>query len=139
MLCSVRLKIKVGQMSPTPAIASALGQRGVQIIKFLQDFNVLVKGEADGKGVIITADIFQDKSYKILVKGRPISDLLKESASLEKGSSEPGKSVVAQLTMDQIKDVAVAKQKYLKTKCLESMIKMVLGTAYSIGIKVVNN
>lgn len=133
---TIRLKLKVGQNSPTPAIASVLGQRGVNIMKFLQQFNTLVKGIEQGCDVVIVAHIYQNKSFKIIVKGRPASDLLKEAMQLSKGSAEPGKVFVGSLTLDQVREIAKLKMCNVHTRTLQGMVNMLLGTAYSMGIKV---
>ncbi|MBQ4875576.1 MAG: 50S ribosomal protein L11 [Rickettsiaceae bacterium H1] len=130
----VRLKLKVGQMSPNPAIASVLGQRGVNIMKFLQQFNSLVKDYQQNCNVIILAKIFKDKNFDIIIKGRPSADLLKEKAGLSKGSSEPGKVSKGKLTMLEINEIAELKAKNIHNKNLSGIVKMLLGTAYSIGI-----
>lgn len=132
----IRLRLQVGQMAPTPAIASALGQRGVNIMKFLQSFNSLMKDESKGSNVIVIAHIFQNKTFTIIVKGRTVADLLKEAAGISKGSSEPGKVRQGNLTMSQIIEVAKMKSKNMRNKTEKGLIKMLIGTARSIGIEI---
>ena len=135
----VRLKLKVGQMAPTPAIASALGQRGVNIMKFLQTFNSLVAQHKPDCVVIVLAQIYQNKSFDIIIKGRPSADLLKEACGLSKGSSEPGKVNGGVLTMEQLMDIAQIKAQTVHNKCMKGVIRMLIGTAHSIGINILNN
>ncbi len=134
----VRLKLDVGQMAPTPAIASVLGSRGVNIMKFLQEFNQLVKSYDAGCKVIVIAYIFKDKKFKIIIKGRPAADLLKEEAKLQKGSSEPGKVFSGTLTMEQVRKVAEAKIGNVHTRDLDGMVSMLVGTARSMGMRIVD-
>lgn len=137
VLSVVRLRLKVGQMAPTPAIASALGQRGVNIMKFLQNFNSLVKDYKVDSRVIVLAKIFKNKTFEIFVKGRPLADLLKEKADLSKGSSEPGKIQIGEIDMSQVVQIAQIKMERMHSKGIDGMVRMVLGTARSIGMKVV--
>ena len=135
----VRLRLDVGQKAPTPAIASVLGSRGVNIMKFLQEFNALVKGFAPGCRVGVIADIFKDKKFKIDVRGPSVADLLKEAAKLSKGSSEPGKVLEGVVTKDQIRKIAEGKMKVMHARNVEGVMKMVMGTARSMGMRVSND
>ncbi len=140
IVAKVRLKLKVGQMAPTPAIASALGQRGVNIIKCLQAFNALAEKEySKDSSVIVLISIFKNKDFKIKLNGNPTADLLKKAAKLSSGSAEPGKSQVGSLTMEQILEVAQVKAKNMHNKVMGGVVSMLVGTARSIGIKVVDS
>lgn len=138
MVSSINLRVPAGKASPSPAIASALGQRGVNIMNFCKACNAETSEYPSGTllGVVVT--IFDDKSFKLFIKGIPTSNLIKQILGLQKASATPGKQVVAQITLSQIKEIAVNKLRVMTAYDLESAIKSISGTACSMGIKVVD-
>ena len=132
----VKLQVPAGQASPSPPIGPALGQAGLNIMDFCKDFNS--KTEALDKGmpcpVVIT--VFQDKSFEFVIKTPPAAVQLMEAAKAKKGSGEPNRNKVASVTWDQVKVIAEDKMQDLNAFTIESAMKMVAGTARSMGFTV---
>lgn len=133
----VKLYCPAGQATPAPPIGPALGQHGINIMEFCKQFNEKTKGQ---EGLIIPAiiTIYEDKSFTFLVKSPPCSVLLKKLCGLAKGSGMPHKEKVGKLTRQQIKEIAEMKLKDLNTTSLEQAMKIVEGTARSMGIEVID-
>ena len=132
----IKLQIPAGQANPSPPVGPALGQRGVNIMEFCKAFNARTQG---GNGirtpVIIT--VYHDKSFSFVTKTPPASTLLRMAAKIEKGSGVPNKDKVGQVTMSQVRDIAESKMADLNASSIEQAMKMVAGTARSMGIDVV--
>ena len=133
----VNLKIPAGQSSPSPAIASALGQRGVNIVKFFEEFAALTsKGFEPGKTLIVVVFVKKNKAFKIIIKGRPLSDMIKEALKITKGSATPGKNFVSSIDDDIAELIAKEKLPFTNAYDEAAAINMVFGTARSMGIKI---
>ena len=132
----IKLQIKGGAANPSPPVGPALGSKGVNIMDFCKQFNARTQDKA-GKvlPVIITVD--GDKSVDFVVKQPPVAVQLKEAAKLQSGSAEPNRKKVGQVTWDQVKAIAEDKMPDLNCFTLESAMRMVAGTARSMGINVV--
>ena len=131
----VKLQIPAGQATPAPPVGPALGQKGVNIMEFCKQFNARTQ---DKQGLIIPVviTVFSDKSFTFITKTPPASVLLVKEAKIEKGSGEPNRVKVAKVTHDQVKKIAEMKMPDLNTTDVESAIRMVAGTARSMGIVV---
>jgi large subunit ribosomal protein L11 len=132
----VKLQIPAGQANPAPPVGPALGQRGVNIMEFCKAFNAKTQG---GNGILtpVIITVYSDKSFTFVTKTPPASTLLKMAARLPKGSAIPNKDKVGRVTFDQVKEIAQSKMADLNAASLEAAIKMVEGTARSMGIEVI--
>lgn len=131
----IKLQIRGGQASPAPPIGPALGARGINIMEFCKAFNARTQDRA-GKLLPVIITVYADKSFDFIIKQPPMSALLMEAARLKKGSSVPNRDKVAKLTWDQVATIAQEKMPDLNTKKLHSAMKMVAGTARSMGIDI---
>ncbi|MFC1577159.1 50S ribosomal protein L11 [Candidatus Omnitrophota bacterium] len=131
----IKLYCTAGQATPAPPVGPALGQHGLNIMQFCKTFNDQTK---DREGltlpVIITA--YEDRSFTFIIKSPPCSVLLKRACGIAKGSGEPNKEKVGKVTVDQVKEIAQMKMKDLNTQDMDQAIKVVKGTARSMGVEV---
>jgi large subunit ribosomal protein L11 len=131
-----KLQIPAGKATPSPPVGPALGQHGVNIMEFCKAFNAQTQGRGDIIiPVVIT--IYSDRSFNFLVKTPPASVLLKKAAGIIKGSGEPNKEKAGKVTPEQIKEIAQSKLPDLNAIDLEGAIKIIEGTARSMGIEIV--
>jgi large subunit ribosomal protein L11 len=131
----VKLQIPAGQANPSPPVGPALGQRGVNIMEFCKAFNAATQGQ-QGMITPVIITVYADRSFTFVTKTPPASVLLKKAVGLDKGSSEPGKSMVGKVTRAQIRQIAELKLKDLTAKDLAAAEKSVEGTARSLGLEV---
>ncbi len=131
----VKLQIPAGAATPAPPVGPALAQHGVNISEFCQKFNERTKGSA---GFTIPAEItvYQDRSYDFVLRQPPVSELLKKTAAIEKGSGQPNKIKVAKITHEQLRKIAQQKLPDLNTDNIEAAMRIVEGTARNMGIEV---
>jgi large subunit ribosomal protein L11 len=131
----IKLQIPAGQANPSPPVGPALGQHGVNIMEFCKAFNAKT---SDRQGLIIPViiTVYSDRSFTFILKTPPASILLIKAAGIEKGSSEPNRNKVGKVTKDQVRQIAEAKLNDLNANDLEAAIRMVEGTARSMGIEV---
>lgn len=133
----LKLQIPAGKANPSPPVGPALGQRGVNIMEFCKAFNEKTKDMGDFNiPVIIT--IYQDKSFTFVTKKPPVTDLIKKAINLQKGSDNPLKNKVGQLTQVQVEEIAKTKMEDLNTNDLEAMKKIIAGSARSMGVEIVD-
>ena len=132
----IKLQIKGGAANPSPPVGPALGSKGVNIMDFCKQFNARTQDKA-GKVLPVIITVYGDKSFDFVVKQPPVAVQLKEAAKLQSGSAEPNRKKVGQLTWDQIKTIAEDKMPDLNCFTIESAMRMVAGTARSMGINVV--
>lgn len=131
----IKLQVKGGAANPAPPVGPALGSKGLNIMDFCKQFNAATQDKA-GKILPVVITVFADKSFKFEVKEPPVSVSLKEAAKLKKGSGEPNRKKVAVITWDQVKEIAEGKMSDLNAFTIQSAMKMVAGTARSMGIKI---
>jgi len=132
----LKLQIEAGKANPAPPIGPALGQHGVNIAEFCKQFNDVSKDK--GNDVIpVELTIFEDRSFTFKLKTPPASDLLRKAAGIEKGSGVPNKNIVGSITRDQLKQIAERKMEDLNAFSVDQAVKIIEGTARSMGITVV--
>lgn len=132
----IKLQIKAGAANPSPPVGPALGSKGVNIMDFCKQFNARTQDKA-GKVLPVIITVYGDKSFDFVVKQPPVAVQLKEAAKLQSGSAEPNRKKVGQVTWEQIKTIAEDKMPDLNCFTIESAMRMVAGTARSMGINVV--
>lgn len=131
----VKLQVPAGKATPAPPVGPALGQAGINIMAFVKDFNARTEKQA---GLIIPVEItvFEDHSFTFITKTPPAAVLLKKAAGIDKASGEPNKNKVATIKRDKVKEIAETKMKDLNAADVEAAMRMVEGTARSMGIVV---
>ena len=132
----IKLQIKGGAANPSPPVGPALGSKGVNIMDFCKQFNARTQDKA-GKVLPVIITVYSDKSFDFVVKQPPVAVQLKEAAKVQKGSAQPNRDKVGQVTWDQIREIAQDKMPDMNCFTLESAMRMVAGTARSMGINVV--
>ena len=131
----VKLQIKGGQANPAPPVGPALGQRGINIMEFCKAFNEKTKSFM-GKPVPVVITVYKDKKFDFIIKSPPASHFIKEAAKLKGGSKEPGRNIVASITKQQAEEIAKNKMEDLNAHDLEQAVKIIKGSARSMGIEV---
>ena len=131
----IKLQIRWGAANPSPPVGPALGAKGVNIMEFCKQFNARTQEQA-GKVIPVIITVYKDKSFDFIIKSPPVAVQIKEAAKLKSGSAEPNRVKVATITWDQVKNIAEAKMKDLNAFTVESAMRMVAGTARSMGVKV---
>jgi large subunit ribosomal protein L11 len=131
----IKLQVEAGKANPAPPVGPALGQHGVNIMAFCKEYNARTASMA---GSVIPAEItvYADRSFTFITKTPPAYDLLKKAAGVEKGSGEPNKVKVGQVTRQQIREIATLKMKDLNAIDLQGAMRIIEGTARSMGIEV---
>lgn len=135
VIAQVKLQVPAGQANPAPPIGPALGQHGVNIMEFCKAFN---ERTAKDQGMIIPViiTIYADRSFSFITKTPPASVLIKNALNLEKGSKEPNRQKVGEISKEQIKKIAELKLKDLNARSIESAMRIIEGTAKSMGVRV---
>ena len=131
----IKLQIKGGAANPAPPVGPALGSKGLNIMDFCKQFNAATQAQA-GKVLPVVITVYSDKSFTFEVKQPPVAISIKEAAKIQSGSGEPNRKKVASITWDQVKEIAQGKMPDLNCFTLASAMKMVAGTARSMGITV---
>jgi len=131
----VKLQISAGKATPAPPVGPALGPYGINIMAFCKEYNERTSSQ---EGYIIPVDltIYQDRSFTFVTKMPPVSDLLRRALGVEKGSGNPGSETVGRLSAEAVREIARTKMKDLNTTDLEKAVKIVAGTARSMGVEV---
>jgi len=136
VIAEIRLQLPAGKATPAPPVGPALGQRGVNIMEFCKRFNAQTADKA-GMLLPVIITVYEDRSFTFIVKTPPASFLLKKAAGLDKGSSEAKRKVVGKVKRKQIEEIAKMKMPDLNTDDLEAAMRIIEGTAKSMGIEVV--
>ena len=132
----IKLQIKGGAANPSPPVGPALGSKGVNIMDFCKQFNARTQDKA-GKVLPVIITVYSDKSFDFVVKQPPVAVQLKEAAKVKSGSAQPNRSKVGEVTWDQVAEIAKDKMPDLNCFTLEAAMRMIAGTARSMGINVV--
>jgi len=131
----IKLHVPAGQANPAPPVGPALGQHGVNIMQFCKQFNDQTKGR-DGLILPVVISVYEDKTFSFIIKSPPSSGLLKRAANLAKASGISGKEIIGKVTMKQVEEIAKQKMQDLNTSDLTQAIKVIEGTARSMGIAI---
>ncbi|MBI4456248.1 MAG: 50S ribosomal protein L11 [Acidobacteria bacterium] len=137
VVANIKLQIPAGKATPAPPVGPALGQAGVNIMDFCKAFNAKTQ-QQEGLIIPVVVTVYQDRSYTFVTKTPPAAILLKRAANIAKGSAEPNKNKVGSVTIKQVEEIAKTKMPDLNANSLEGAIKIILGTARSMGLDVVN-
>ena len=135
VVTQVKLQIPAGQASPAPPVVPALGQAQVNIMGFCKEFNARTQDQM-GMIIPVVIDVYEDRSFTFITKTPPAPILLKKAAGITKASGEPNKNKVASVTKEQVKEIAETKMQDLNAADVEAAMRMVEGTARSMGITV---
>jgi large subunit ribosomal protein L11 len=133
----LKLQVPAGSATPSPPIGPALGQRGINIMEFCKAFNAQTQEMEKGSPIPVVITYYQDKSFSFTMKTPPVSYLLKKEAKLKSGAKEPGKTTVGKISRDKVRAIAEAKMKDLNANDVEAAMRMVEGSARSMGLEVV--
>src|SRR5205814_5801195 len=131
----VKLQIKAGMATPAPPVGTALGQHGVNIMEFCRQYNEATQAQT-GQVIPVELTIYEDRTFSFVTKQPPASELLKQAAAVEKGSGEPNRIKVARVNRDQVRQIAERKMVDLNATDIEAAMKIIEGTARSMGIEV---
>ena len=132
----IKLQIKGGAANPSPPVGPALGSKGVNIMDFCKQFNARTQDKA-GKVIPVIITVYSDKSFDFIVKQPPVAIQLKEAAKAKSGSAQPNRDKVGQVTWDQVREIAQDKMSDMNCFTIEAAMRMIAGTARSMGINVV--
>lgn len=131
----IKLQIPAGQANPSPPVGPALGQRGVNIMEFCKAFNSKTQDKA-GFLIPVVVTVYADRSFTFITKTPPASELIKKAAGLEKGSPVPNREKVGEISRAQVEEIAKTKMEDLNTKKIDSAVRIIKGTARSMGVVV---
>ncbi|NLV17390.1 MAG: 50S ribosomal protein L11 [Syntrophomonadaceae bacterium] len=131
----IKLQIPAGKATPAPPVGPALGQYGVNIMAFCKDYNSRTANQA-GYIVPVEITVYEDRSFNFVVKTPPASDLLKKAAGVDRGSGEPNKNKAGKVSQSKVREIAETKMQDLNAYDIEAAIKMIEGTARSMGIEI---
>ena len=132
----IKLEIPAGQANPSPPVGPALGQAGLNIMEFCKAFNAFTQNMEQGTPIPVVITAYGDRSFSFVTKTPPASYFLRKAVGLEKGSGEPGRIVAGQVTQAQLREVAEAKMVDLNANDIEAAMKIIAGTARSMGLEV---
>ena len=130
----VKLQIRAGQATPAPPVGTALGQHGVNIMEFCRQYNEATQAQM-GQVIPVEITIYEDRTFSFVTKQPPAAELIKQAAGVEKGSPEPHREKVGRLSKDQVRQIAEAKMPDLNARDVEQAMKVVAGTARSMGVE----
>jgi large subunit ribosomal protein L11 len=133
----VKLQISAGQATPAPPVGTALGPHGVNIMEFCKQYNAATQSQA-GQIVPVEVTIYEDRSFSFVTKTPPASVLIRQKAGIEKGSGEPNRTKVGTLRRDQLREIAEIKMPDLNARDIEAAMRIIEGTARSMGVSVVD-
>src|SRR3989339_1726493 len=132
----IKLQIPAGNANPAPPVGPALGQQGVNIMDFCKQFNAKTASMEAGMTIPVVITVYEDRSFTFITKMPPVASLIKRAAGLAKASGEPNRNKVGKITLKQAEEIATQKMPDLNTKDLKKALKMVKGTARSMGIEI---
>ena len=132
----IKLQIPAGQANPAPPVGPALGQHGVNIMDFCKAFNAATQGPNAGQITPVEISVYEDRSFTFITKTPPAAVLIKEALNIQSGSGEPNREKVGRLSRDQLRSIAERKLPDLNANDVDAAVKVVAGTARSMGVKV---
>ena len=132
----IKLQVRAGKANPSPPIGPALGQRGLNIMQFVKEFNAATQGMEPGMPVPVVITAFADRTFSFVTKTPPVSYFLKKAAGVAKGSSTTGRGFAGKVTLAQCREIAEAKMKDLNANDLDGAVQMIVGSARSMGLEV---
>lgn len=132
----IKLQIPAGKANPSPPVGPALGQQGVNIMEFCKAFNAHTQSMEPNSPVPVVITVYADRSFSFITKTPPASYFLKKAAKVSKGIQTPGRGIVGSVTMDQVKEIAKAKEADLNAHNIDAACQMIVGSARSMGIEV---
>lgn len=135
IVANVKLQVSAGKATPAPPVGSALGPHGLNIMDFCKAFNAKT-AKQEGLIIPVVVTVYSDRTYSFITKTPPAAVLLKKAANIAKGSGEPNKTKVGKVTMKDVREIAQLKMPDLNASDLEAAIKIILGTARSMGVEV---
>ena len=135
VLTTIKLQAPGGQASPAPPVGPALGQHGINIMEFCKAFNAQTQGDA-GTVIPVVITVYEDRSFTFVTKTPPAAEMIKKAAGVSKGSSTPHTDKVGRLTRDQVREIATTKLPDLNANDIDAAMKVVEGTARSMGVTV---
>ena len=135
VVTQIKLQVPAGQANPAPPIGPALGQHGVNIMEFCKKFNEATKDKA-GTILPVVLSVYEDKSFTFITKSPPVAVLIKKAAGLAKASGEPNKNIIGKITRKDAEEIAKIKMKDLNASKIENAMRMVAGSARSMGIEI---
>jgi large subunit ribosomal protein L11 len=133
----IKLQVQAGKATPAPPIGPALGQHGVNIMGFCKEFNARTADQA-GLVIPVVITVYQDRSFTFITKTPPAAVLIKKACNIQSGSGRPNTTKVAQITRDQVREIATLKMPDLNAADVEAAMRMIAGTARSMGVTVVD-
>ena len=136
VMALIKLQLEAGQASPAPPVGPALGQHGVNIMAFVKEYNERTS-DMSGQVVPVLITVYQDRSFGFDLKSPPASDLLRRAAKVESGSGSAGLEMIGEVTRSQVREIAEAKAKDLNANDIEGAMKIVEGSARSMGITII--
>jgi large subunit ribosomal protein L11 len=135
IVANVKLQVAAGKATPAPPVGSALGPHGLNIMDFCKNFNAKT-AKQEGLIIPVVVTVYADRTYSFITKTPPAAVLLKKAANIAKGSGEPNKTKVGKVTMKDVRDIAQLKMPDLNASDIEAAVKIVMGTARSMGVEV---
>lgn len=132
----IKLQVPAGKANPSPPIGPALGQRGLNIMQFVKEFNAATQGMEPGMPVPVVITAFADRTFSFVTKTPPVSYFLKKAAGVSKGSSTTGRGFAGKVTLAQCREIAEAKMKDLNAHDVDGAVQMIVGSARSMGLEV---
>ena len=136
IMTTVKLQIPAGQATPAPPVGTALGPHGVNIMEFCKQYNAMTQSQA-GQIIPVEVTIYEDRSFSLVTKTPPAAVLIRQKAGIEKGSGEPNRNKVGTIRKSQIREIAELKMPDLNANDVEQAMKIIAGTARSMGVNVV--
>ena len=137
VVAQIKLQVPAGKANPSPPIGPALGQRGLNIMEFCKQFNAATQGMEVGMPIPVVITAFADRTFSFITKTPPVSYFLRRAAKVDKGTATPGRAVAGQITLAQCREIAEAKMRDMNAKDVDGAMAMVVGSARSMGLKVV--
>ena len=131
----VKIQIQGGKANPAPPVGTALGPHGINLMQFCKEYNAKTSNQV-GQVVPVEVTVFQDSSFSFILKTPPAADLLKKAAGILSGSSEPNRDKVGTVTTNQLREIAEIKMKDLNSNSMDNAIKIIAGTARSMGLTI---